>query len=180
MPYLPSLSEDAVLLDLFKMFPDITRPMNQYLQAVMRGPSPLSEGERETIAAYCSALNACDYCHGVHSQVAAEFGVAETLVTDLLADFDKADVDDKLKPILRYVGKLTLTPSKMTPADAASVYEAGWDETALFSAVAVCAAFNNMNRLVEGVGITGSPEYFQIARKRLTEMGYDGLNKMLS
>jgi len=56
----------------------------------------------------------------------------------------------RMKPLLRYVGKLTLTPAKITPEDAQAVLAAGWHEQALHDAVAVCGLFNMMNRMVEG------------------------------
>jgi hypothetical protein len=62
----------------------------------------------------------------------------------------------KLEPLLNYVRKLTEGPSRMTECDAAAVYAAGWSDEALFHAVAICAYFNQMNRLVEGTGIIGS------------------------
>jgi len=79
-----------------------------YHQMLLRGPSPITVAQRELIAAYVSALNACDYCHGVHAATAAAFGVAEDLVTDLLADVDTAPVDEPMKPVLRLVRTLTL------------------------------------------------------------------------
>jgi hypothetical protein len=54
MTYLPSLPPDAVLPDVFRARPEIYRPLIDYHQALLRGPSPLSEAERELIAAYVS------------------------------------------------------------------------------------------------------------------------------
>src|SRR5919201_1842541 len=153
MSYLRSLPDRAVLRDVFAAFPQTSRPLLDYHQALMRGPSPFSVAERELIAAYVSGLNACRYCHGVHRATAQAFGVEEALVGALLDDVDAAPVDARLKPVLRYVGKLTRTPSRMTLADAEVVFAAGWDERALHDAVSVCALFSFMNRLVEGLGI---------------------------
>lgn len=71
MSYLSSLPDDAVLMDVFKLYPETARPLMDYHEVVMRGPAPFSVAERELIAAYVSGVNACDYCHGVHT-VAAE------------------------------------------------------------------------------------------------------------
>ena len=73
MPYLPSLHEDAKLPDVFRAFPSSAAPLLELHEALMRGPSPFSIGERELIAAYVSALNACAYCAGVHGATAATF-----------------------------------------------------------------------------------------------------------
>jgi hypothetical protein len=39
--------------------PEMTDPLTQLTQAVMRGPSPLSPGMRELIAAFTSRRNQC-------------------------------------------------------------------------------------------------------------------------
>lgn len=72
-------------------------------------------------------------------------------------NLDQAEISEKLRPILAYVTKLTLTPSKMVEADSQAVYEAGWKEDALYDAITVCALFNFMNRLVEGTGCLPKP-----------------------
>lgn len=179
MTYLPSLPPDAVLLDVFRARPEIYRPLIDYHQALLRGPSPLSEAERELIAAYVSGLNACGYCHGVHGATAQAFGLPGETLTALLADVGSAPVAERLKPLLRYVGKLTSSPSKITPADAEAVLAAGWDERALHDAVAVCALFNMMNRLVDGLGITAGAQYFETSADRLHGQGYAALRDLI-
>jgi hypothetical protein len=104
--------------------------------------------------------------------VARAFGVDEDVLATSLGNIDAAPVDTRLKPILRYVRKLTEAPSRMTSADAAAVYDAGWSDEALLHAIAVCAYFNNMNRLVEGAGIVGTAEEYSEAAQRLVEHGY--------
>lgn len=51
---------------------------------------------------------------------------------------------------------MNLLPAKITPADSQMVFDAGWDEEALFEAIEVCGVFNLMNRLVEGGGVNFS------------------------
>lgn len=179
MSFLKSLPDDAVLLQVFKAFPATSRPLIEYHEALLRGPSPLTVAERELIAAFVSGLNACEYCHGVHEATAREFGVVEGPLVRLLSDVDASPVSDRLKPVLRYVRKLTLTPARMTQADADAVFAAGWTDRGLHDAVSVCALFNFMNRLVEGHGIKGNAEYFALASKRLHDGGYAGLLKLL-
>lgn len=179
MSYLKSLPADAKLLDALKARPALARPLLEYHEALLRGPSPFSVAERELIAAYVSALNACEYCCGVHKATAELFGVPETLLAELAADMESAGIEPKWKPLLRYVQKLTRTPARMTQADADAVYAAGWDETALQDAVAVCALFNMMNRLVDGLGIKAGSDYFALSAQRLAQVGYAGLASLL-
>ena len=172
MALLRSLPEKATLADLRRTYADLLEKLRPYGHRLMRGPSPLTPGERELIAAFVSGVNSCRYCHGAHSLVARAFGVDEAVLAKSLNNIGDAPVDARLKPILRYVRKLTETPSRMTDADAAAVYDAGWSDEALLHAIAVCAYFNNMNRLVEGAGIVGSAEDYAVAAQRLVAHGY--------
>ncbi|MGH3811345.1 MAG: carboxymuconolactone decarboxylase family protein [Pseudonocardiaceae bacterium] len=179
MAHLPSLPERAVLLDVFRAYPDTARPLLDYHEALMRGDSPLTVAERELIAAFVSALNACSYCHGVHQATARRFGVAEGILEGLLEDVETAAVEERLRPLLSYVAKLTVEPSRVGSHDAQAVMAAGWSEQALFDSVAVCGLFNLMNRLVEGLGVAGDEQYFGVAADRLADGGYAGLKDLL-
>lgn len=176
MPLLPSLKADATLLDLFKAFPESSKPLIELNEALLRGPSPFSEGERELIATYVSGLNLCGYCHGVHAATAERLGIGRDALAGNLGD---AAVPERMMPVLRYAEKLTRSPDGMTKSDAEAILAAGWDETALYHTVAVTALFNFMNRLVEGLGIELSQPYVEQASKRLAERGYLPLISML-
>lgn len=145
----------------------------------MRGASPLSVAEREFIAAYVSGLNSCQYCHGVHPIVACQFGVSENLLQGLLENPEETEIDAHLQPLLRFVKKLSFTPSRMSERDAEEVFAAGWNEQALHDAVSICALLNFMNRLVEGLGIQENPSYSQVAGERLSSSGYLSLMNLL-
>lgn len=179
MSYLPSLPAETTLLDVFRAYPDTARPLLDHHERVMRGGSPFTPAERELIAAYVSALNDCTYCHGVHAAVATEFGVADGVIDALIADVDSAPVDERLRPVLRFVGRLTTAPARVTERDARAVFAAGWDERALHDAVLVCALFNFMNRLVDGLGVRADNGYFVTSARRLHDRGYAGLAKLL-
>lgn len=157
MSIFPSLPDNHQLGDVFMRFPHSVLPLLEYHDRVLRDWSPLTVAERELIAAYVSGLNACTYCHGAHVLAAKAFGIDEALFDRLMADLATSAVDEKLKPLLAYAGKLTREPSKISSRDAQAVYEAGWDEEALFSTISVAALFNLMNRIVEGTGTRTDP-----------------------
>lgn len=179
MAFLQNLPTNAALLDVFRCYPATARPLILYHEVLMRGESPLGIGERELIAAYVSGLNSCAYCHGIHTATAQAFGIKEGLLHALLEEIDTAPVHDKIKPLLHYVRKLTQLPARLTSADADAVYAAGWNDRALHDAISVCALFNFMNRLVEGIGIAVGDEYLEISGKRLHQNGYAGLLNLL-
>ena len=177
--FLKSLPAPSTLLQVFRSYPRTARPLLEYQRALLRGPSPLSEAERELLAAYVCGLNACAYCQSIHSVVATGLGIEDGLLESLLQDVETAPVEERLKPILRYVRKLTLTPSRMSAADAEAVYSLGWDDQALHDAVSVCALFNFVCRLVDGLGIQEPDGYCREAGERLERIGYAGLLQLL-
>jgi uncharacterized peroxidase-related enzyme len=177
--HFPSLPDDAVLMEVFRAYPETSRPLLDYHEVLLRGPSPFTVGERELIAAYVSGLNSCGYCHGVHTVTAEACGITPGAAPAAVADVDTGLVDERMRPVLRFVGKLTNAPSSVTRADAEGVLAAGWDEQALHHAIMICALFNFMNRMVEGHGIRAGADYFATSGKRLEEVGYAGLSKLI-
>lgn len=172
MPRIRSLPDNPTLMDLRAKYGDLLELLRPYGQQLMRGPSPLTPGERELIAAYTSATNACRYCHGVHALVAQGFGIDQVVLDKLWTNIGTAPVNERMKPLLAYARKLTEQPSRITDADAEAVYAVGWNEEALVHTIAVCAYFNQMNRLVEGAGIVGSPESYTANAEALVARGY--------
>lgn len=119
----------------------------------MRRESAFSVGERELMAALVSALNGCTYCEGIHGSAAEAFGIEAGLLAALVDDIETASVDDRLKPVLKFVMKLARHPARMVPADTDAVLAAGWDEKAVYEAVCVCAFYSFMNRYIDGTGL---------------------------
>lgn len=165
--------EVADFKGIMKSFPDFGRPSALLHQAVMRAASQFSLGERELIAAFTSALNACDYCVAEHSALAESFGVAPGLLEELQADIGTAPVREAMKPVLRFVRKLTLTPARMEQHDADAVFAAGWNDESLFFAAAVCAMFCMDNRMIQGLGVPPpAPDVLGETVQRLHDQGY--------
>lgn len=172
MTFLPSLPPAATLLDVFKTFPETNRPLIEFHEVLLRGPSPFTEAEREMIAAYVSALNDCRYCRGVHTATAERLGVEKGLIAQMVETDDLTGASERMRPVLSYARKLTRSARGVTQADAEAVFEAGWDQTALYHLVATTALFNYMNRLVEGLGVELDEAYVGPSSKRLAEGGY--------
>ncbi len=165
--------QTAELKEVFRAFPEVSHPLALHREALMRGPSPFTPGERELIAAFTSLLNACRYCHEEHNAVAASFGVSGELLKALVDDIEAAPLEPRLRPVFRYVRKLTETPSRRVAADVEAIHAAGWDDTAVFHAASVCGLFCLDNRLVQGLGVQAQPpEVLAGTVKRLHDLGY--------
>jgi len=180
MAKFPKLGEDAAVLDLFKMSPEAGGPLLHLHEAIMRGPSPLSEGVRELISAYVCGIAGGRYCQGVHAETAKAYDdIPDAAVDAMFDDLEGAGFAPEIVPLLRMAGKLTRDPQSFTEADAQAVYDAGWDEQALHDAIMVVCCFNFMSRLLEGHGVEGRGALFEERGRRLKDEGYLPLLRQL-
>lgn len=139
----------------------------------MNGPSPLSRGERELLLAYAAGVAGCGFVCTAHAEVAYAHGIERGIVEDLLADFDGASVDPRLRPILSYVRKLSVDPAEVAQADADAIVNEGWDDKAVHDAAAITARAAFMQRLVQGHGFNVPPlDVLQKSARRRVEQGY--------
>ena len=153
MGFMKSLGDAPHLYDVMKISPRMAVYLFKMTDEIMLVEGPLSDTDRELIAAYVSGLNACSFCYRGHKAIAEMFGVKEGLIDSLVEDLEAAEVGEKMRAALRYSKKLTETPGKMQIADAEALYAAGWDEAALMNIAEVCALFAMYNRLADGTGV---------------------------
>ena len=176
MPFFESYADDSGPGDVFLRHPEIYKPWAEASQALMNGPSPLTPGEREMIAAYVVGVAECRYAYVAHAAAAYAWGIEEGLIDRLLDDLETAPIAEEFKPLLAFVEKLTLTPSAVNQEDADAVFAAGWDEKALHDAIAVTARMNFMCRVVQGYGFVPlGPEIAKERAERRVKLGYVNL-----
>ena len=152
MSYLPSSPDLNSLVGILTKYPRRGVLLFKLLDDVGRSFSPLSKGSRDLIMTYASALNHCDPFDNGPQGLSAEPGISAALIEQLQTDIDGATIDERLKPILRFVKKLTLNPGDITSEDAQHIFDAGWDEQAFLESVCLCAVTNCMNRFARGIG----------------------------
>jgi len=140
--------------------------------AVLRGPSPLTVGQRELIAAYVSGLNACGHCRRMHRAHAEAWGIESAVFERLVAD-PEAAMGPAWAALLAYLRKLTFSPAQLTDEDAAKTLEAGWGERALYDAVMVCCLVNATNRMVDGLGIPPDDTEPSGRRRNYADLAHD-------
>ena len=153
MTYFPSLKEEGGLAEVFRRFPRGAEALLVFHDELLRGDSDLTVAERELIAAYVSALNECGFCFQAHRVYSALYGIDVELFDGLVEDVDTSDLDEELKPLFRYVRKLTLTPAQVVQQDVDQVLDAGYTEEAIHDAILVVGLFNLMNRILFGHGV---------------------------
>lgn len=70
----------------------------------------------------------------------------------VLNDWKSAPIDEKLKGMLGFLEKLTLTPQEVTADDIAPLREAGNSDEAIEEAIHVAVVFNMMDRIADSLG----------------------------
>ncbi len=75
-------------------------------------------------------------------------------MVDLFAqDWRTAGLDKPTEALLRHTEKLTRVPNSCDGDDIAVLRRVGWSDRAISDAVQVCAYFNYINRIAEGLGV---------------------------
>jgi uncharacterized peroxidase-related enzyme len=169
-PQFGSLTNNPMgIVGVFQERPNKYMMLLSFAQEILREESHLSPTEREIIAAYTSKLNGCEYCCGSHTAFAVSIGAESK---DVEAIKSGNIENHPMESLLAYVKKLTLAPSSISNEDRLLVNEAGFSDEQLKDAIAVCAAFNLFNRIVEGHGVHPQENYDQDVAM-INEQGYD-------
>jgi uncharacterized peroxidase-related enzyme len=153
--------------------PDATRHLARFTQEVLRGPSPLSPGLRELIAAFTSRKNRCRFWTGSHAAVAAELLGDAGLVDKALEDHRASPLGKAEKALLDFAERVTAAPADVRREDVEALRRAGWSEEAIYDAITVCALFNFYNRWCDAAGVHDLPaKAYQMAARETARRGY--------
>jgi uncharacterized peroxidase-related enzyme len=178
MPYIDLPEGVPGIRALIEFRPEMGRPLLGFVEALLRGPSPLSRGERELIASYVSRLNSCSFCEATHSAFAAvqlddDWDLVESVKDDLAA----ASVSEKMRSLLALAAAVQRGGTAVTQADVDAARAAGANDVEIHDAVLISAAFCSFNRYVDGLGTwnpSTNPRDFLPRAEALVEHGYLG------
>jgi len=152
------------------------RALSTLAHTILKGPSPLSSGERETIASYVSWLNECEFCHKSHAAaMVCHLDNGPEIIEQYKQDVSKAPISEKMKALLRIAGKVQKGGKQVTDEDVQLARKAGANDEEIHDAVLVAAAFCMYNRYVDGLNtpLPEEPEKeYPEMGKRLAGMGY--------
>jgi len=132
--------------------PETGKPLYELAQVLLRGPSTLTEAERELIAAYVSHRNNCIFCAGSHAAAArCLYGDEKNTVDEVLNDMQRSGINDKLKSLLHIAGKVQILGREVKPEDIAAARDQGATDREIHDTVLIAAAFSMFNRYVDGL-----------------------------
>lgn len=150
----------------------VGRQLGRWTQAVMRGPSDWSVGERELMAAMVATWNRCQFCIGAHRAVAVR-GIDRAVVNACLDNYQTAPITETLRAALVFLEAMTLRPTELQASDATAAIRSGVSQGQLVDAAAVGAIFNIITRYAGALNFTVPMEAeFDKAAGMLLKRGY--------
>ncbi|MDX1637281.1 MAG: peroxidase-related enzyme [Balneolaceae bacterium] len=171
MAYIDIKNKKPGIVGLLEYSPETAKPLGELAETLLRGPSPLSSGDREIIASYVSYQNRCHFCHTSHGASAAHhLGEDLSLIDDIKQDLQDTEITPKLRSLLDVAKKVQKSGSEVTEEDIRRAKEAGATDREIHDTVLIAAAFCMYNRYVDGLG-TWAPE---------EKEAYDEMGKMLA
>ena len=175
MPHISLNSAEPGIRGLLQFRPETGRPLSELAEVLLRGPSTLTRGERELIAAYVSGLNDCQYCSDSHSATAAaQLPGGMALVDEVRADASHAAVSSKLKSLLAIAAAVQRGGLHVTDEHIARARAAGATDLEIHDTVLTAAAFCMMNRYVDGLATIApqDPAVYAAGAQHLVKEGY--------
>lgn len=175
MPHIPIPEELPGITGAFAFRPETARPMRELAETLLRGPSALTSGEREMIAAFVSNLNDCYFCQTSHAAAAAHHeGCNYAMVDAIRLDYQRAPISEKLKALLAIAGKVQEGGKRVTTDHIAEARRQGATDLEIHDTVLIAAAFCMFNRYVDGLA-THTPRDFALYDRmgaRMAAQGY--------
>jgi len=155
--------------------PETGKYLYDLAQVLLRGPSPLTEAEREMIATFVSHRNNCKFCTGSHAAAArCLLGDEAQLMDNVLSDYQSAAISDKMKALLTIAGKVQILGKEVRQADIDFARSLGATDLDIHDTVLIAATFSMFNRYVDGLASLtpeNDDDYVEMG-KRLAEKGY--------
>jgi len=155
--------------------PETGQHLYELAQVLLRGESPLSEAERELIAAFVSSRNDCMFCMSSHAAAARYLFKENNRIVDIvLDDYRSAPISEKLKALLNIAGKVQQNGKNVLPADVEAARTHGAVDRDIHDTVLIAATFSMFNRYVDGLASLTPTDPLEYAAmgKRLGENGY--------
>ena len=154
--------------------PETGKSLYELAQVLLRGASPLSEAERELIAAYVSYRNECTFCWSSHAAASrCLYGDEKNIVDEVLKDMQQSNVSDKMKALLNIAGKVQILGKEVKEEDIEEARKYGADDRTLHDTVLIAASFSMFNRYVDGLAslTPTDPAVYEEMGKRMAK-GY--------
>ena len=177
MPFIPLEEHLPGITGLLEYRKDTAAPIRELTQFLLRGPSTLTDDERELIATIVSHRNECKFCAQAHTAAAdlllGENGTTQKVKENVLT----APVSNKMKALLTIAAQVQVSGKSVTEESIDRAKQAGATDVEIHDAVLIAALFCLYNRYVDGLAtaLPANAEYFDSLAQRLVSHGYKRL-----
>jgi uncharacterized peroxidase-related enzyme len=177
MPYIPVEEHLPGITGLLEYRKDSAQPIRELTHLLLRGPSTLTEGERELIATIVSHNNQCKFCTTAHTAAAdlllGECDTAEKIKQDI----ETSPVSEKMKALLTIARQVQQGGKHVTDTSILRAKEAGATDLEIHDTVLIAALFCLYNRYVDGLSTVAptDPEFYKGLADRIVHHGYTRL-----
>ena len=177
MPYIPVEEHLPGITGLLEYRKDSAQPIRDLTQVLLRGPSTLSEGERELIATVVSHGNACTFCTTAHTATADKLLGESNTTKTIKTDIESAPLGEKMKALLTIARQVQQGGKQVTAQSIARARAAGATDIEIHDTVLIAALFCLYNRYVDGLSTVAptDPAFYQGLADRLVKHGYERL-----
>lgn len=174
MPYIPLNENLPGITGLLDYRKDTALPIRELTQILLRGPSTLTEGERELIATVVSHGNECAFCTAAHTAAANQLLDDSAISEKVKHEPDAAPVSDKMKSLLAIARAVQKNGRLVTPAMVEEARAKGATDMELHDTVLIAALFSLYNRYVDGLASVtpADPAFYNRLGKILKHKGY--------
>lgn len=146
--------------------PDEFRAFFDYHDALMlREASSLSKAEREMIVVASSAANQCHYCVVAHGAILRIYAKNARIADQIAINYRLAEISERQKVMLEFAVKLAEAPGRVTAADREPLYQAGFDDDAIWDIAAIAAFFGMSNRIAQVSEMRPNDEFYGLGRQ---------------
>ncbi|HET6993400.1 MAG TPA: peroxidase-related enzyme [Chitinophagaceae bacterium] len=177
MPYIPLEEHLPGITGLLEYRKDTAAPIRELTQILLRGPSTLTEGERELIATIVSSRNECKFCTAAHTAAASILLGEETTADEVKKDITTAPVSDKMKALLTIAAQVQQSGKHVTAESIQNAKDHGATDVEIHDTVLIAALFCLYNRYVDGLSTIApaDPAFYKGLGERLKNHGYNRL-----
>jgi uncharacterized peroxidase-related enzyme len=177
MPYIPLEEHLPGITGLLEYDKVAGAPIRELTQILLRGPSTLTEGERELIATVVSNSNQCRFCTAAHTAAADILLGEQETSAKVKEDLTTAPVSNKMKALLTIAAQTAQSGKAVTPESIQNAKNEGATDIEIHDTVLIAALFCLYNRYVDGLATVapGEPAFYEGLGKRLKEHGYNRL-----
>lgn len=177
MPYIPLEDHLPGITGLLEYRKDTAAPIRELTQILLRGPSTLTEGERELIATIVSYRNECKFCATAHTAAADILLGEENTSAKVKQDIMTAPVSDKMKALLTIAAQVQQSGKNVTTGSVQKAKDAGATDIEIHDTVLIAALFCLYNRYVDGLSTVTptDPTFYKELGERLKNHGYNRL-----